>query len=302
MNNDKPLISVGMPVFNAENFIEQALASISGQTFEDWELIVCDNASTDRTQAICEAWVDRDPRISYTRNDRNYGAAYSYNRTFELASGKYFKWAAHDDLISANFLTTCIELLERHPDAVVAYGRTAFMDEAGVTISERHERHDLTAASPSARFDEMITYMGHCTPLHGLMCASALAQTQRHGAYPHADRVLLLELSLLGTLREASDAVYFLRQHARSSLRANPDTPSLWRWFDTSAKGSTRNPFFNLTFENLRAVNRSHIGPREKLRCHARVARFAWEWMAPRARHKFLRLFGSGFDAKRSTS
>lgn len=159
MKKAKPLVSLGMPVFNAENFLEQALVSISNQTFEDWELIICDNASEDRTQAICEAWVERDPRISYVRNDHNYGAAYSFNLTFDRAAGKYFKWAAHDDLISPSFLAGCVKLLERHLETVVAYGRAVFMDQDGQSIRERQEPHDLTATLPSVRFDEMITHM-----------------------------------------------------------------------------------------------------------------------------------------------
>lgn len=134
------------------------------------------------------------------------------------------------------------------------------------------------------------------------MRASALAQTRRHGAFPHADRVTLLELSLLGPLREASDVIFYLRQHPGTSQQANPDGPSLWRWFNTSARGSNRHPFFYLTYEKLRAVNRSHIRPWEKLRCYLRVAKFALGWMLPRAKQKLLRIAGRSVNQQSTVS
>src|SRR5690606_6873079 len=86
-----------MPVYNGANYLRCALDSILAQTFQDWELIICDNASTDETQTICEEYAARDPRIKYHRSSRNIGPSANYNRTFELSRGEYFKWAAHDD-------------------------------------------------------------------------------------------------------------------------------------------------------------------------------------------------------------
>ena len=96
--NSAPLVSVGLFVYNGERFIEEALNSILNQTFTDFELIISDNASTDRTGEIARAYAKRDERIRYYRSEKNMGAGWNVRRVYELATGKYFKQAAVDDL------------------------------------------------------------------------------------------------------------------------------------------------------------------------------------------------------------
>src|SRR5690242_8158644 len=91
------LVSIGMPVFNGENYLVPALDAIRSQTYQNVEIIISDNASTDRTRDIAQKSAQDDRRIRYCRNEKNVGASANFNNTFELSSGKYFKWAAHDD-------------------------------------------------------------------------------------------------------------------------------------------------------------------------------------------------------------
>src|SRR6185312_14478503 len=100
-----PLVSVGLPVFNGETFLEDAIRSVLAQKLDDLELILCDNASNDRTAEICRDYEARDPRIHYFRNPRNLGAAANYNLAFTRARGRYFKWLAHDDRMLPSFLS-----------------------------------------------------------------------------------------------------------------------------------------------------------------------------------------------------
>src|SRR5688572_10868700 len=103
MPEKNPRVSIGLPVYNGENYLAEAIDSILAQTFEDFELIISDNASTDRTQEICEAYAAKDGRIRYYRSEVNKGSAWNFNRVFELARGEYFKWAAHDDYIAPEY-------------------------------------------------------------------------------------------------------------------------------------------------------------------------------------------------------
>ena len=96
-----PRVTIGLPVYNGENYLAEAIDSILGQTFTDFELIISDNASTDRTEEICRRYAAEDDRIRYFRHDRNRGASPNYNFTVEKARGEYFKWAAHDDVLHA---------------------------------------------------------------------------------------------------------------------------------------------------------------------------------------------------------
>jgi len=88
MSYDNPCVSIGLPVYNRERFLRETLESLLAQTFEDFELIISDNASTDGTQAICREYTSKDPRIRYYRNDQNRGASWNYNHVFELSVGE----------------------------------------------------------------------------------------------------------------------------------------------------------------------------------------------------------------------
>ena len=114
---EQPLVSIGLPVFNGEDFLENALDSILSQTYRNIEVIVCDNASTDRTESIIASYAQNDERIKYSRHDENLGAALNYNSTFELSKGKYFKWAAHDDVMHENYIEQCVNCLLYTSDA-----------------------------------------------------------------------------------------------------------------------------------------------------------------------------------------
>src|SRR5260370_2197817 len=125
------LVSIGLFVYKGERCVEEWLHSIVSQTFADFELIISDNASTDQTGEIAQAYAKRDDRIRYYRNEKNMGAGWNARRVYELATGKYFKWAAADDLLEPDLMRRCVEILESDPDCVVAYARTKQIDENG---------------------------------------------------------------------------------------------------------------------------------------------------------------------------
>ena len=156
MTSHVPRVSIGMPVYNAENYLGEAIESLLAQTFQDFELIISDNASTDRTEAICREYAARDPRIRYERQAENQGAARNFNHVFERARGPYFKWAAHDDLHSPTFLARCVEVLDRSPDVVWCHPRSTHVGPDGKPLPETAAR-DVSysaALSPTSRASE----------------------------------------------------------------------------------------------------------------------------------------------------
>src|SRR3546814_9942917 len=124
-----PRVSIGLPVHNGGLLLPRALDSILGQSFPDFELILSDNASTDATAAICRDYAGREGRIRYFRQDRNLGAAGNFNFTFAQATGAYFKWAAHDDVLAPGFLTACVDLLSEDAGAVLAFTDVRLVNE-----------------------------------------------------------------------------------------------------------------------------------------------------------------------------
>src|SRR3990172_5433048 len=129
-----PVVSIGLPVYNGENYIEKAINSILSQTFKDFELIISDNASTDNTMDICKILSAKDRRIRYYRNEINRGAAWNFNRVFQLARGKYFQWACHDDVWIPTLLERYVEVLDQMPKVVLCYTKTTYIDEHGMRI------------------------------------------------------------------------------------------------------------------------------------------------------------------------
>src|SRR5882762_8401821 len=124
-------VSIGVPVYNGERYIAAALDCLISQTYQDLEIIVSDNASTDRTGEIVRAYAARDPRIKYHRNPTNIGAQPNYNRTFDFATGKYLKWHACDDLIAPTYIEKCVALLEADPAAVLCHAETGLIGDIG---------------------------------------------------------------------------------------------------------------------------------------------------------------------------
>lgn len=107
-----PKVSIGMPVYNGESFIHEALNSLLAQSFADFELIISDNGSTDATEAICKEYAAKDTRIRYVRQSENRGAFANFQFVLDEAVGEYFMWAAADDRWSNLFINTCVSALE----------------------------------------------------------------------------------------------------------------------------------------------------------------------------------------------
>jgi len=278
-----PLVSIGLFVYNGECFLEEALRSILNQTFIDFELIISDNASTDQTGEIAEAYAKRDDRIRYYRSEKNMGAGWNARRVYELATGKYFKWAAADDLLEPDFLRQCVEILESDPDCVLAYANTKHVDENGTFIKNYVTPAKAVSKDPVARFREMLLIGHNCYPIFGVMRISVLHQLPPQGIYVSADRVLLARLSLLGRFYEVPEHLFISRRHSRQSVKTRPVrlTQPRFRltnrhghlpppeWWDPAKARAISFPQFRELLEYFLSIYRAPLGARQKLRCYS---------------------------------
>src|SRR5690606_2321117 len=121
MESSSPRVTIGLPVCNGQNYLEQAIRSILDQSFTDFRLIISDNASTDDTPRICEKYAQQDSRIELHRQERNLGAAPNFNHVFERSNSQYFKWAAHDDVLAPNYLQMCVARLDAEPRLTICH-------------------------------------------------------------------------------------------------------------------------------------------------------------------------------------
>jgi glycosyltransferase involved in cell wall biosynthesis len=301
----KHRVSLALPVFNGERYIEQAVRSLLAQTFTDFELIICDNASTDATEVICRRYAALDPRIRYHRNNENLGAARNYNLGFHLSSGEYFRWAAHDDLCAPECLERCVAVLDAQPSVVLCYTKTHVIDEEGRIVDSHDEGLVLLEDDPALRhraFHERFGRTTWCDPIFGLMRRDALSRTRLHGNYNSADVILLEELALLGKIYEVPEYLFFRRIHPGISTRANPSPQAIAEWFDPTNRGRLVLPMWTLARQHFLAVKNTPLGTRNRIRCYWQGVR----WLVSHARGLTVeawgitRLLGSGLFRRKA--
>jgi len=261
-----PRLSIGLPVYNGENFLREALDSILAQSFTDFELIVADNASTDGTQQICEAHAARDHRIRYYRNRANIGAAKNFNRVFALSSGEYFKWAAHDDILAPDFLLKCIQVLDSDPGVVLCYARTKIIDAGGQFLYNDNARLEVESAKPQHRFHDLVVRRHSCFAIFGVMRSEVLKRTPLIGAYTASDRILLGGIALYGRFHEIPEYLFCNRNHAQRSIKAY-DYRARTAWFDPQKAGTIVFLIWRHLLEYCRLIKTAPLGRGERWQC-----------------------------------
>ncbi|WP_428937696.1 glycosyltransferase family 2 protein [Fontivita pretiosa] len=286
-----PRLSIGVPVYNGARFLRATLDSILAQTWTDFELIICDNCSTDATESICREYAAKDPRVRYFRNERNLGPAPNYNRCFQYARGELFKWNAADDCIEPTFVQRCIELLDSDPSIVCAHTKTILIDDQGRPYRKYDHELDLDHPSPVVRFARLV-FVNHrkhnAHEFWGVVRAEALRKTPMKGSFPSADRILMSFWALQGRIARVEEYLFLNREHPQRSQRAiaNRDfrpgsalsrwigggpTPP-YEWWDPRLKGRIVFPEWRWVWEYLRAVRMTKLPLRHKLGCYAVMA------------------------------
>ncbi len=260
-----PRVSVGIPVFNGEPFITETLDSVVGQTFEDLEIIISDNASTDGTESICQEYAQKDGRIRYVRNRENIGLAKNFQRVVQLARGEYFKLANADDLCGPDLVSQCVQVLDRDPTIVLCYGKTTLIDGQGRTLREHEDRLDLRSASVTERFRLALERIGLTNVLQGVMRTDALQQTALLDTYVGADMVLVVELALRGRFHELPARLFQRRIHAGAFSSQASEEGQLGTW-EPGARRSTELYFWRHYRGYLRAISRAPLPVPTKLR------------------------------------
>ncbi len=260
-------VSIGLPVFNGERYIEEAVHSLLSQTYQDFELIICDNASVDRTGEICRALAEADERVKYLRNSENIGAGPNFNLAFKLSSGKYFKWAAHDDLCAPEYLAACIDVLERDPSVVLCHSGVVRIDQWGEPLPDYPGMLE-GADSPNVvrRFRALTSLYHSCLDVFGVIRREVLAQTSLIASYVGADRNLLVELGLRGRFHRVPARLFFSRDHPDRSLRALRFRERA-SWWDPKHAVRCRFPWWRFLGELLRALKRSPLPAVRKIQC-----------------------------------
>jgi len=299
-------VSIGMPVYNGERYLRDALDSLLAQSYEDFELLISDNASTDATEDICRSYATRDARIRYVRLRKNYGAVANFNEVFRLTSGRYFKWAAYDDVCAPEFLARCVRALDADPTVVLACPRIGGIDEEGRPVEymatpgpgqgrmtgkglETDAPVSTAAMDPTKRWRWMMRNLWWTPHLYGLIRSDALARTKLHPAHYMGDHILLAELALLGRFSEIPEELLYVRIHSDRTGRAGGPRQRLAvaRPYEAPTKWSLPLRLVLVYPERLLAhagsVRRAPLTPRQRLLCYAELFAAVVLWARVRA-------------------
>lgn len=287
MQTRQPKVSIGLPVYNGEKYLANAVGSLLKQDFEDFELVISDNASTDNTEAMCREFTAKDRRIRYHRNETNIGATGNYNRVFQLSHGEFFRWASHDDECHPSHVRRCLEAYkDAPPSTVLVFTRAEIIDEQGRV---KHLSPDsVGCSSPSAvkRLSHVLWSSSYAHSLWGVIKSDALRKTRLMGCL-EADHVLLGELALMGPLIEIPEALYRMRRHERCATEINKSARALLTWHDPKrANERIWLPHWERVYiEYLKGIAHVPLSTSDRLLCYGAVPVISY-W------RRFLRFTG----------
>jgi len=271
-----PRVTVGVPVYNGERYLALTLDSLLNQTVRDFVVLVGDNASTDGTAAIVQAYAARDSRVRHVRHPCNLGAAANYSRLCEMADTEFFRWSAADDCSEPRFLEACLEALERDPAAVLVYPRIMMIDADGQPLGEYREGLHLPHARPSDRFFTLLQNSRLCNALYGLGRTEALRHTRLFGSFLGSDIVFEAELTLYGKILEVPETLLLRRMHAESFTSMTLEQQR--EFYNPGRRRRVELYRWRHLREHVHSIVRAPISVRERGRLLAGLARRAvWE-------------------------
>ena len=270
-----PRLSIGLPVYNGQSLLPAAIDALIGQSYRDFELIISDNASTDRTAEICQSYVEQDSRVRYIRQPQNIGLIPNHNFLVGVARGEFFKWASHDDLYHRDFLQRCVDALDTHPEAVLAHAWCVLMDADRVPV-QFFKYPEATAASRAPdRFRSML-FDGKGDWTYAVFRTRVLRQTPLHSSYHGGERTLITEFALHGTLYQVPEWMYFRRDHPNRHQSSREWSAG---YDPRRANQSAIRLYAEYLWGYVSAVRRSPLSLAEKRECYGLLAR----WLASRA-------------------
>lgn len=282
----EPKLTVAIPVFNGERYLPDLFACLCAQSFPHFDIVIVDNASTDRTGELCRAFAAQDRRVRYYRNERNIGAAPNFNRAFQLRRGCYFKWAAYDDILAPEYLARCVDALDDDPSAVLCHSGVILagpdlqpmLHEAGSGRYLDHEGNPLVpgegsglaqSPDPVRRFADVLHRAFLCTEIFGVIRAETLACTSLHRSYYGSDKVLLTELALAGRFARVPEPLFTRRVHQRTTLYFSARERDAW--IDPDIRH--RVPQLRVLDGYVRAVLRAELNASQRLRALSHIIR-----------------------------
>jgi glycosyltransferase involved in cell wall biosynthesis len=292
MVKSTPLVSIGMCVYNEERFVRQALDCLLSQTFKDFELIIVDNASKDATGQICRDYKSRDKRIQYFRNSTNIGGK-SATRAIARSSGKYFMLAAGHDLWHPDYISECMAVLESDPQVVLCSAQVAVIDHNDhqqQLIEDGIETRSLDAFNRCRATIWALSRIPFCDPIYGLINLDSLRRTKLVRNVWGPDNLILVELSLHGTMAQVKRPLYYRRINRNPTRDVASWTEKYLERIDPrNHKKRVLLTYSQMGYEYCKTIAHSDFSVRQKFRlCIDSFASICHRWWRGMLFHDFI--------------
>lgn len=269
-----PKVTVGLPVYNGERYLRETIESILAQDFEDFELLVSDNASTDDTPSILAQYAARDGRVVVHRQPSNLGAASNYNWLANNAAGEYFKWASADDLLRPTLLSRCVTVLDQNPDVVLAYPKTTLVGPDGRALRDHEDGLHLPQPQSWLRLRDFALNRWLCNPCFGLMRTLVARSTGLIRPTISSDVTFLAEMALAGPIHEVPERLFLRRVVETSCGLGRLSRSEVAHWF-APGRDASRAPMVRVFGDIEKAIWRRP----DPLAVRARTsATFGYAW------------------------
>jgi len=216
VTSTRPTVSIGLPVYNGAEFLRQTLDNLLEQEYEDFELIIADNASTDETEQIAREYAARDPRIRYDRAAENHDAQWNFNRVCRMAAGEYFMWASCHDRWHPRFIAGFVDIMQRDESVVLCFSQAAEIDNDNRRIGPLRGKLDTRGMDRASRYRKVVHGIC-CYAIYGLFRTDAIRRVLPAKPALGPDALALAELSFLGAFAFVPEELFFLRRMSTSS-------------------------------------------------------------------------------------
>jgi len=261
-SSENALVSIGMPVYNEERFVEQAIVSILIQDYKNFELIISDNASTDQTKKICLEYSKKDSRIRFYSQDTTTDAATNFNYVASIAQGDFFMWASGHDTRDSAFISRCVEKFEKSDSIILCYSDAIWIDLNGNKIGNEQSDIDTVGMDKIKRLKKVFWNLGYAYPIYGLFRKDILDTVLPTQRVLGSDIILLNELSAIGEFARIPEPLF--------NIRKLSDYGDWHAYFQKSLNIKLNRKkaialFFEFIMKNYQAVRKYTESPKEKL-------------------------------------
>jgi glycosyltransferase involved in cell wall biosynthesis len=278
-------VSIGLPCFNEAPFIEATLRSVLSQSEDDFEFIICDNASTDGTLEIIQSVAGSDPRVIIHANPTNIGGPANFARSWELATCPYFMWMGAHDLIEKDYVKKLRMVLDSDPQCSLAYSDSILIAKDGSEIPGELAETGVAASDDSVvhRFKKLVWELHRCDLFHGLTRRTYVNPLHlTAGRAP--DMVILADFVLRGKFRRVPE-IMFRRRHNREPEDIEAWQKRLTEQGYVSASQTEIDSWTGTRDAHLAILDRADITPnqRQEMRmavCQAYLEKHSVPWDA----------------------